>query len=127
MANEREMSALRTPKGPTGIGHAEIEAQATYDRDRIELARTGKKQVLKVGSGPKTSAAFDIECSCKRRGILATCQCWDSAVLLWLRGKVFLCKCSSVFNLRSSKNGTGSSCLDSTSKLEAATSQEDRV
>ena len=125
--DEREMSTLPTPKGPTGIGHGEIEAQATYDRDRIELARTGKKQVLKVGFGPKTSAAVDIECSRKRRGILATCQCWDSAVLLWLRGKVFLCKCSSIFNLRSSTTGTGSFSLDSTSKLEAATNQEDQV
>ena len=49
MLGEREMSALRTPKGSTGIGHPEIEAQATYDKDQIELARTGKKQVLKVG------------------------------------------------------------------------------
>lgn len=58
MLDEREMSALRTPKGSTGIGQAEIEAHATYDKDQIELARTGKKQVLKVGFGPKTSAGF---------------------------------------------------------------------
>ena len=60
MLDEREMSALRTPKSPTGIGHAKFEAQATYDNDQIELARTGKMQVLKVGFGPKTSAAMNI-------------------------------------------------------------------
>ena len=110
--DEREMSALRTPKDPTGIGHAEIEAHATYDKDQIEFARTDKKQVLKVGFGPKTSAALSIECSHKRRGILVMCQCWGSAVLLWLHRKVHLCNCSSIFNLRSSTNGTGSFSLD---------------
>ena len=94
------MSAMRRPKGPTGVGHAEIdEAQATYDKDQIELARTGKKQVQKVGCEPKKSAALTIECSRKRREILVTRQCWGSAVLLWPRGKVYLCKCSSIFNL----------------------------
>ena len=53
MLDEREMSALPTPKGSNGIGHAEIGAQATYDKDQIELARTGKKQVLKVGLDPR--------------------------------------------------------------------------
>ena len=127
MLDEQEMSTLRTPKGPNGMRHAEIEAQTTYDKDQIELARTGKKQVLKVGFGLKTSAALNIECSHKRRGILVSCQCWGSAALLWLRGKVYSCKCSSIFNLRSSVKGTGSFSLDSTSKLEATTSQEDQV
>ena len=87
MLDEREMSALRTPKGSTGIGHAEIEAQATYDKDQIESARTGKKQVLKVGFGPKTSAHTIAE------------EFWfhvNAGVQLYSNGYVGRCTCVSV-------------------------------
>lgn len=59
MQDHQELATLRTPKGSTSIGQAEVEAQPTYDKDQIQLARVGKKQVLKVRLEPKTSAGSD--------------------------------------------------------------------
>jgi hypothetical protein len=45
---DQEMHSLRHPKGHSRDEAAEVEAQSDYDKDQAELARTGKKQVLKV-------------------------------------------------------------------------------
>ena len=52
MQENQELDTLRTPKGSTSIGHTEIEAQSTRDKDQVELARTGKKQILRVRIKP---------------------------------------------------------------------------
>ena len=52
MQTSQEMDSLNHSKIHGNIGHAEVEAQSTYDRDQINLARTGKKQVLKVRLNP---------------------------------------------------------------------------
>ena len=37
---------------------AESKAPSDYDRDRLELARVGKQQVLKVGDWPQSEQDF---------------------------------------------------------------------
>lgn len=44
----QEMNSWRDSKGRNHGGAAEAEAQPMYDKDQAELARTGKRQVLKV-------------------------------------------------------------------------------
>ena len=56
MHQTQELDTLRTQKGSNSIDHAEIEAQSAWDKDQVELARTGKKQILKVRTGPMKSA-----------------------------------------------------------------------
>ena len=56
MHQTQELDTLRTPKASTSIRHVGIEAQSTWDKDQVELARTGKKQILKVRIGPMTFA-----------------------------------------------------------------------
>lgn len=45
---DQEMNSLRHLKGHSHDEAAEVEAHSDYDKDQAELARTGKKQVLKV-------------------------------------------------------------------------------
>lgn len=52
MQTNQEMDRLHSLKVYGNIGDAEVEARSVYDRDEIELARTGKKQVLKVRQAP---------------------------------------------------------------------------
>ena len=48
MQTSPEMDLLRQSKGHGNVESVEVEAQSTYDKDEIELARTGTKQVFKV-------------------------------------------------------------------------------
>ena len=47
------MDPLRQSESHGNVECAEVEAQSTYDKDHIELARTGKKQVFKVRLDPR--------------------------------------------------------------------------
>lgn len=77
MDGSRELKALKPVHMPRSPGLSDVEAHSSYDRDQDELARLGKKQVLKV-------CRLDVEflrtilslCS----GILRSCPCWVSAV-----------------------------------------------
>lgn len=53
MQTNQEMDCLHPSKIYGNIGDAEVEAQSVYDRDQIELARVGKKEVLKVRQTPR--------------------------------------------------------------------------
>lgn len=58
---------------------SELEARSSYDKDQDDLARLGKKQVLKVGdarSEPTAARAMLSLCS----GISHSCPCWALAV-----------------------------------------------
>ena len=53
MQNSQEMDLLRHSKRYGNIERVEVEVQSPYHKDQIELARTGKKQVLKVRLDPR--------------------------------------------------------------------------
>ena len=53
MQISQEMDLLRHSKSYGNVERVEVEAQSPYDKDQIELARTGKKQVLKVRLYPR--------------------------------------------------------------------------
>lgn len=48
MQTSQEMDLLRQSNSYGNIERVEVEFQTRYDKDQIELARTGKKQVFKV-------------------------------------------------------------------------------
>lgn len=50
MDRPQEMQILNDDKSPMNT-QIEVEGQSSYDRDRDDLARLGKKQVLKVSNG----------------------------------------------------------------------------
>ena len=52
MQISQEMDLLRQSKSFGNVERVEVEAQSTYDKDQVDLARTGKKQVFKVRLGP---------------------------------------------------------------------------
>lgn len=62
MQTNQEMDYLHPSKIYGNIGDAEVEAQFVYDRDQIELARTGKKQVLKVRQAPRYTQIIGTLC-----------------------------------------------------------------
>ena len=53
MQTSQEMDLLRRSKNHGNIERVEVGVQSPYDKDQIELARTGKKQVFKVRLGPR--------------------------------------------------------------------------
>lgn len=53
MQTSQEMDLLRPSQNHSNIERVEVGLQSPYDKDQIELARTGKKQVFKVRLGPK--------------------------------------------------------------------------
>lgn len=48
-AQMREMKTLLPAHMPRSPGLSDMEAHSSFDRDQYDLARLGKKQVLKVG------------------------------------------------------------------------------
>ena len=48
MQTSHEMDHLRHSKSVGNVERVEAQVQLRYDKDQIELARTGKKQVFKV-------------------------------------------------------------------------------
>lgn len=62
MQTSQEMDCLHPSKIDGNIGEAEVEAQSVYDRDQIELARTGKIQVLKVRHDPRYTQIIGTLC-----------------------------------------------------------------
>lgn len=77
MDGSRELKTLKPVHIPRSSGGSDAEAHSSYDRDQDELARLGKKQVLKVC---RLNSEFpNIELRL-RSGILHLCPCWVSAV-----------------------------------------------
>lgn len=70
MPENQELDALCTRKGSISDGHAEVEAQSTYDKDQVELARTGKKQVLKRNFGAMSMLGFSCTLMATWEGVL---------------------------------------------------------
>ena len=62
MQTSQEMDLLRHSKSYGNIERVEVEVQSPYDKDQIELARTGKKQVLKVRLHPKHVQMINLLC-----------------------------------------------------------------
>lgn len=79
-AQMREMKTMLPAHMPRSPGLSDMEAHSSFDRDQYDLARLGKKQVLKVDFG-----FFKIRCrnsaeSPSFSGISLSCPCWASAV-----------------------------------------------
>ena len=53
MQTSQETGILRHSKSYGNVEGVEVEGQPPYDKDQIELARTGKKQVFKVRLDPR--------------------------------------------------------------------------
>ena len=62
MQISQEMDVLRQSKSHGNIERVEVEVQSPYDKDQIELARTGKKQVFKVRLRPRHVLVMNILC-----------------------------------------------------------------
>ena len=60
MQTSQEMDLLRHSKRYGNIDRIEVEVQSPYDKDQIELARTGKKQVFEVRLDPRHIQITDI-------------------------------------------------------------------
>ena len=52
MQTGQDMDLLRRSKNHGYMERVEVEVQSPYDKDQIELARTGKKQVFRVRLDP---------------------------------------------------------------------------
>ena len=79
-AQMREMKTMLPAQMPRSPGLSDMEGHSSFDRDQYDLARLGKKQVLKVDF-----AFFKLSCgntteSCCSSGISLSCLCWASAV-----------------------------------------------
>lgn len=79
-AQMREMKTMLPAHMPRSPGLSDMEAHSSFDRDQYDLARLGKKQVLKVDF-----TFFKIRCGNSAEasffsGILPSCLCWASAV-----------------------------------------------
>lgn len=80
-AQMREMKTMLPAHVPRSPGLSDMEAHSSFDRDQYDLARLGKKQVLKVDFAffSKFPCGNTTESSCSSE-ILLSCLCWASAV-----------------------------------------------
>ncbi|KAI4187236.1 MAG: hypothetical protein L6R41_002954 [Letrouitia leprolyta] len=69
MDRPQEMQILNDDKSPMNT-QIEVEGQSSYDRDRDDLARLGKKQVLKRNFGFMSMLGFSCTIMVTWEGIL---------------------------------------------------------
>lgn len=74
-----EIKTLAPVHFARSLGPSELEARSSYDRDQDELARLGKKQVLKVRDGCSALRLAGVILN-RISGISHSCQCWALAV-----------------------------------------------
>lgn len=70
----KTLTAVARSSGPS-----ELEAHSSYDRDQDQLARLGKKQVLKVRDSFSELTLVRAMLS-RSSGISHSCRCWALAV-----------------------------------------------
>lgn len=91
MERSHELKSISQVRRQEGVVQADIEVQTAHSRDRDELARQGKKEVLKVRgrrcsihASKQSNYIFRLIAPAHtvNSGTLALCLCWGSVVRL---------------------------------------------